>query len=124
MELLSETPLWDAYLERNTPEKRQRFFDADIDVFRAAMKTSGIHIRSTGDQTALGMKDSDLAALKTPATLVLHHGSYIDYLHPITNSRAALTLIPNSTMQFAPYLPEILDAVLPFVNAHTPVLDE
>jgi len=124
MEMLSETPLWNAYLERNTPEKRQRFFNADIDVFRAAMKTSGAHLRSTGDQTALGIDDHDLAALEIPATLLLHHGSYIDYLHPITNSRAALTLIPNSTMQFAPYLPEILDALLPFVKAHTPVLEK
>jgi len=33
-------------------------------------------------------------------------------------------LIPNSTMQFAPYLPEILDALLPFVKAHTPVLEK
>lgn len=124
MEMLSETPLWNAYLERNTPEKQQRFYNADIDVFRAAMKTSGTHIRSTGEQTALGIDDRDLAALEIPATLILHHGSYIDYLHPITNSRAALTLIPNSTMQFAPYLPEILDALLPFVKAHTPMIKE
>ena len=124
MEMLSETPLWNAYLERNTPEKQQRFYNADIDVFRAAMKTSGTHIRSTGEQTALGIYDRDLAALEIPATLILHHGSYIDYLHPITNSRAALTLIPNSTMQFAPYLPEILDALLPFVKAHTPMIKE
>ncbi len=124
MEMLSETPLWNAYLERNTPEKQQRFYNADIDVFRAAMKTSGTHIRSTGEQTALGIDDRDLAALEIPATLILHHGSYIDYLHPITNSRAALTLIPNSTMHFAPYLPEILDALLPFVKAHTPMIKE
>lgn len=124
MEALSETPLWNAYLERNTSEKRERFFRQDISDFRAAMKTSGTHLRTTGDQTALGMSDTDLAALEIPATLILHHGSYIDYLHPITNARAALTLIPNSSLGFAPYLPEILEALVPFVKTHTPMLEQ
>lgn len=124
MEALSETPLWNAYLERNTPAKRERFFNADIADFRAAMKTSAEHLRATGEQTALGMYDKDLAALEIPATLIIHHGSYIDTLHPITNTRAATTLIPNSSFTFAPYLPDILDALLPFVKMHTPLLKQ
>ena len=124
MEDLSETPLWEAYLARNTSEKGKRFFNADIADFRAAMKTSGQHIRKTGDQTALGMNDEELATLEIPATLILHHGSYIDYLHPITNTRAAITLIPNSSFAFAPYLPEILDELIPFIKMHTPSLTQ
>ena len=124
MEALGETPLWSAYLERNTPAKRERFFDADIADFRAAMKTSAENLQATGEQTALGMDDKDLAALKIPATLIIHHGSYIDNLHPITNTRAATTLIPNSSFTFAPYLLDILDALLPFVKMHTPMLKQ
>jgi hypothetical protein len=86
------------------------------------MKTSGTHLRSAGDQTALGMQDRNLAALTIPATLILHHGSYKDYLHPITNSRAATTLIPNSSLEFAPFLPEILEHLIPFVRSNTPAL--
>ena len=70
------------------------------------------------------MDDKDLAALKIPATLIIHHGSYIDNLHPITNTRAATTLIPNSSFTFAPYLLDILDALLPFVKMHTPMLKQ
>jgi len=66
------------------------------------------------------MKDEDLAALELPATLILHHNQYSDNLHPITNTRAATTLIKNSTFEFAPHLPEILAALVPFVKAHTP----
>jgi hypothetical protein len=73
---------------------------------------------------ALGMNDNDLGALKIPATLIIHHGSYIDTLHPIINTRAATTLIPNSSFTFAPYLPDILDALLPFVKMHTPMLKQ
>ena len=73
------------------------------------MKTSGEHLKATGDQVALGMSDNELPKLEVPSTLIIHHGSYIDYLHPITNTRAATTLIPNSSFAFAPYLPEILD---------------
>ena len=124
MQELGETPLWSAYLARNTPEKRARFYDANIEDFLAAMKTSGEHLQSTRYQTALGMDDEDLAALEIPATLILHHGSYSDYLHPITNTRAATTLIPNSSFKVAPYLPEVLDAMLPFVKGHTPRLKE
>ena len=122
MKELSETPLWEAYLARNTDEKKERFFSSNFDKFRSAMKISGQHLRATGDQVALGVYDDDLIELAIPATLILHHGSYIDYLHPITNTRAATTLISNSSMEFAPYLPEILDALVPFVKTHTPSL--
>lgn len=119
MKALAETPLWKAYLERNTPERRQRFFNANIDGFLQAMKTSGDHLRATMHQTALGMKDEDLAALSIPATLILHHTAYSDYLHPITSSRAATTLIQNSSFRFAPHLAEILEEMLPFIRQHS-----
>ena len=119
MQALAETELWSAYLARNTPEKRERFFNADIADFLAAMKTSGEHLQATRYQTALGMQDEELAALNVPATLILHHDQYTDNLHPVTNTRAATTLIANSSFKFAPHLPEILEALLPFVNEHT-----
>ena len=122
MQAVAETELWSAYLARNTPEKRERFFNADIDDFLAAMKTSGEHLQATRYQTALGMNDEELAALNVPATLILHHDQYSDNLHPVTNSRAATTLIANSSFKFAPHLPEILEAILPFVKKHTPEL--
>ena len=122
MQELAETELWSAYLARNTLEKRERFFNADIDDFLAAMKTSGEHLQATRYQTALGMKDEELAALNVPATLILHHDQYSDNLHPVTNTRAATTLIANSSFKFAPHLPEILMAMLPFVKEHTPKL--
>jgi pimeloyl-ACP methyl ester carboxylesterase len=122
MQAVAETELWSAYLARNTPEKRERFFNADIDDFISAMKTSGEHLQATRYQTALGMKDKDLAALDVPATLILHHDQYSDNLHPVTNTRAATTLIANSSFKFAPHLPEILEALLPFVKEHTPKL--
>ena len=124
MEELSKTPLWEAYLARNTYEKRERFFSSSFQDFQSAMKASGEHLRKTGDQVALGMYDGELAELAIPATLILHHGSYIDYLHPITNSRAATTLISNSSLEFAPYLPEILNALVPFIKTHTPRLSQ
>ncbi len=124
MQALAETELWSAYLERNTPEKRERFFNANIDDFLAAMKASGEHLQATRYQTALGMQDEALAALKVPATLILHHSQYTDNLHPVTSTRAATTLIENSTFKFAPHLPEILDAILPFVKNHTPKLKQ
>ncbi len=124
MQALAETDLWSAYLARNTPEKRERFSNANIDDFLAAMKTSGEHLQSTRYQTALGMKDEELAALKVPATLILHHDQYSDNLHPITNTRSATTLIENSSFKFAPHLPDILEAILPFVKKHTPKLNQ
>ena len=120
MKALAKTPLWSAYLERNSVEKQQRFFNENIDDFLAAMETSGDHLQATMHQTALGMTDKELAAIKIPTTLLLHHTAYTDYLHPVTNSRSATTLIPNSSFQFAPDLPEILDALLPFVKEHAP----
>ena len=120
MQDLAATPLWSAYLERNSAANRQRFFDANIVDFLRAMKTSATHLQQTRSQVALGMQDTQLAQLQIPATLILHHGSYRDFLHPITNTRAATTLIENSTYEFAPYLPEILAALLPFVRKHTP----
>ena len=122
MKAVGETPLWSAYLARNTPEKRKRFFDVDIVDFLAAMKTSGEHLRATRYQAALGMNDEDLAVLEIPATLILHHGSFTDYLHPVTNTRAATTLIPNSSFKVAPHLPDVLEALLPFVTRYTPTL--
>ncbi|MFT6432351.1 MAG: pimeloyl-ACP methyl ester carboxylesterase [Candidatus Azotimanducaceae bacterium] len=120
MEALAKTDLWSGYLDRNTAENRERFFNADINDFLAAMKTTGEHLQATRYQTALGMKDDELAALKIPATLILHHGQYSDNLHPITNTRAATTLLANSSFKIAPLLPEILEALLPFVKEHTP----
>ena len=117
---LAETPLWSAYLERNSAEKQQRFLDADISDFLAAMKASGEHLQTTRHQTALGMNDKELAAINIPATLILHHTAYTDYLHPVTNSRAATTLIKNSSFKFAPHLPEILEETLPFIRQHYP----
>ena len=122
MNAVAETPLWSAYLARNTVEKQERFFNADIADFLAAMKTSGEHLQATRYQTVLGMNDEEVAALKVPATLILHHTAYSDYLHPVTNTRAATTLIANSSFKFAPHLPEILKALLPFVKEHTPKL--
>ncbi len=119
MQDVAQTELWSAYLARNTPEKQQRFFAANIDDFLAAMKASGEHLQATRYQTALGMTDEDLATLKIPATLILHHDQYSDNLHPITNTRAATTLIENSSFRFAPHLPEILEAMLPFIKEHT-----
>jgi pimeloyl-ACP methyl ester carboxylesterase len=122
MEALAKTDLWSGYLDRNTPENRERFFNADINDFLTAMKTTGDHLQATRYQTALGMTDDELAALKIPATLILHHGQYSDNLHPITNTRAATTMLANSSFKFAPLLPEILEALLPFVKEHTPKL--
>ena len=120
MEDVAKTPLWSAYLARNTPAKRQLFMNADFSAFMSAMKGSAEHLRASRHQTALGMKDEQLAALKIPATLILHHGSMTDDIHPITNTRAATTLIQNSSFKVAPHLPDVLQALLPFVKQHTP----
>ena len=124
MQALAETEYWSAYLARNTQERRARFFRANVSDFLAAMKTSGEHLQATRFQTALGMPDEDLAAIDIPATLLLHHDQYSDNLHPITNSRAATTLIANSTFAFARELPQILEELVPFVKAHTPKLNQ
>ena len=93
----------------------------DVSEFLAAMKRAGEHLQSFGQKTTLGMTDEQLAALNVPATLILHHGQEIDYLHPIAHSRAATTLLQNSTLEFAPTLEPILELTLPFVRKHTPV---
>lgn len=124
MQAVAETEYWSAYLARNTPERRERFFRANVSDFLAAMKTSGEHLQATRFQTALGMPDEDLAAIDIPATLLLHHDQYSDNLHPITNSRAATTLIANSTFAFGRELPQILEELIPFVKAHTPKLKQ
>ena len=90
--------------------------------FLAAMKRSGEHLLSFRHMTALGKTDEQLAGLKVPATLLLHHGDESDELHPIPNSRAATTLLRNSTFKIAPSLEPLLDLLLPFVKKHTPVL--
>ena len=123
MQDVAETEYWSAYLDRNTLERRARFFAANVSDFLAAMRTSGEHLQATRFQTALGMPDEALAAIRVPATLLLHHDQYSDNLHPITNSRAATTLINNSTFAFGRELQQILEALVPFVKAHTPPLN-
>jgi len=123
MQDVAETEYWSAYLDRNTPERRARFFATNVSDFLTAMRTSGEHLQATRFQTALGMQDEALAAIRVPATLLLHHDQYSDNLHPITNSRAAPTLINNSTFAFGRELPQILEALVPFVKAHTPPLN-
>jgi len=122
MDAVAQTPLWHAYMERNTEERQATFRAQDVGDFLAAMKRAGVHLQSYRHKTALGMTDEQLAALKVPATLILHHGDERDELHPIPNSRAATTLIPNATFEIAPYLDSILERLLPFVHEHTPPL--
>ncbi len=122
MEEVAKTPLWAAYVERTGDQGREELLRQDISEFLAAMKRSGEHLQSYGQKTTLGATDEQLAALTVPATLILHHGQEIDYLHPIAHSRAATTLIRNSTLEFAPTLQPILDLLLPFVREHTPAL--
>lgn len=121
MEAVAKTPLWAAYIERNGAAGREELMRHDVSEFLAAMKRTGEHLRSFGQKTTLGMTDEQLAALTVPATLILHHGQEIDYLHPIAHSRAATTLLQNSTLEFAPTLHPILKLILPFIRAHTPV---
>lgn len=122
MQDVAKTELWSAYLARNTSEHQERLFNSDIGAFLAAMKASGEHLQATRYQTALGMKDDELTAINVPATLILHHGQYTDNLHPLTNTRAATTLLANSSFKIAPLLPDILEALLSFVREHTPKL--
>lgn len=122
MEQVAETPLWAAYVERNGLAGHEELMRHDVSEFLAAMKRSGEHLQSFGQKTTLGMTDEQLAALTVPATLILHHGQEVDYLHPIAHSRAATTLLQNSTLEFAPTLEPILELMLPFVRRHTPAL--
>ncbi len=120
MEEVAKTPLWAAYVERNGAAGREELMRQDIAEFLAAMKRTGEHLQSYGQKTTLGMTDEQLAALTVPATLILHHGQEVDYLHPIAHARAATTLFQNSRLEFAPTLQPILDAILPFIREHTP----
>lgn len=122
MEDVAQTPLWAAYVDRNGPDGHAELLRQDVSEFLAAMKRAGEHLQSYGQKTTLGATDEQLAALTVPATLILHHGQEVDYLHPIAHSRAATTLLQNSTLEFAPHLPDILDLLLPFVREHTPAL--
>ena len=123
IEAVAQTPLWAAYVERNGAAGRDELLRQDLGQFLAAMKRTGEHLHSFAQKTTLGMTDEQLAALTVPATLILHHGQEVDYLHPIAHSRAATTLFQNSTLVFAPTLQPILDALLPFVRTHTPPLN-
>jgi len=122
MEAVAKTPLWAAYIERNGAAGREELMRQDVSEFLAAMRRAGEHLQSYGQKTTLGATDEQLAALTVPATLILHHGQEVDYLHPIAHSRAATTLLQNSTLEFAPTLQPILDVLLPFVREHTPAL--
>ncbi len=122
MEEVAKTPLWAAYIERNGADGREQLMGHDIAEFLAAMKRTGEHLQSYGQKTTLGATDEQLAALTVAATLILHHGQEIDYLHPIAHSSAATPLLQNSRLEFAPTLQPILDSLLPFVREHTPAL--
>lgn len=113
MEAVVETPLWSAYVALNTPERQAGLLRQDVGEVLAAMKRSGDHLRSYRHQTALGMTDEELAELTVPATLILHHGDETDQLHPIPNSRAATTLVRNSTFEIAPTFETIVDRLVP-----------
>ena len=120
MEEVAKTPLWSAYMARNTPGRQEGLMRQNVADFLAAMKRSGEHLQSFRYETALGMTDEQLTGLKVPATLILHHGDETDELHPIPNSRAATTLLRNSTFEIAPSLQPLLDLLLPFVKKHAP----
>lgn len=119
---VANTPLWSAYMDRNNEERKARFMRQDVTEFLAAMKRAGEHLQSYRHKTTLGMSDEQLVALNVPATLILHHGDESDELHPIPNSRAATTLIKNSTFEIAETLDPILELLIPFVEQHTPPL--
>lgn len=120
---VAKTPLWSAYMERNTPELQAAFLAQNVDDFLAAMKRTGEHLASYHAKTTLGMTDEQLVALEVPATLILHHGAERDFLHPIVNSRAATTLFKNSSFEIAATLEPLLDVLLPFVEKYTPVME-
>lgn len=123
MEEVAKTPLWAAYMERNTPDLREAFMEQDVDDFLAAMKRTGEHLASFHAKTTLGMTDEQLAALDVPATLILHHGEERDFLHPIVHTRSATTLLKNSSFAITPTLGPVLEVLLPFVKQYTPVME-
>ena len=101
MDAVAQTPLWSAYIERNSADRAKTLLSQDVADFLAVMQRSGTHLQAYVHQTALGMTDEELAALNIPATLILHHGDETDALHPIPHSRAATTLIANSKFVIA-----------------------
>ena len=119
MEAVAQTPLWKGYMERNSPELQKIFMEQNIDDFLATMKMTGEFLASFHAKTTLGMTDEQLMSLEVPATLILHHGQEIDFLHPKVNARAATTLLQNSTFKIAPNLQSIVDEILPFVNEYS-----
>ena len=123
MEAVAETPLWKGYMERNSAELQKIFMEQNIDDFRGTMKTTGEYLASFHAKTTLGMTDEQLMSLDVPATLILHHGQEIDFLHPKVNARAATTLIQNSTFKITPSLQSIVAEVLPFVREYTSVVE-
>ena len=124
MEAVAETSLWKGYMERNSAELQKIFMEQNIDDFLGTMKMTGEYIASFHAKTTLGMTDEQLMALDVPATLILHHGEEIDFLHPKVNARSATTLIQNSTFKIAPSLQSIVDEILPFVREYTSVMEE
>ena len=119
MEAVAQTPLWKAYMERNSSELQKIFMEQNIDDFLGTMKMTGEYLASFHAKTTLGMTDEQLMSLEVPATLILHHGQEIDFLHPKVNSRAATTLIQNSMFKIAPSLQSIVNEILPFVREYT-----
>ena len=120
---VAKTPLWQAYMERNTPDLQEAFLNQNVNNFLAAMKRTGEHLESFRSKTTLGMTYEQLAALDVPATLILHHGEERDFLHPIVHTRSATTLLKNSSFAITPTLAPVLDVLLPFVREYTPVME-
>ena len=120
---VAKTPLWQAYMERNTPDLQEAFLNQNVDDFLAAMKRTGEHLESFHSKTTLGMTDEQLAALDVSATLILHHGEERDFLHPIVHTRSATTLLKNSSFAITPTLAPVLDVLLPFVREYTPIME-
>lgn len=65
MEAVARTPLWQAYLERNSESHRARLFAQNVDVFLGAMRRSGELLLESRNKVALGMTNEALAALTT-----------------------------------------------------------
>ena len=85
MDDVAKTPLGGAYVERNAHDKylMDKFRAASASDFVAAMKRTGQHLAAYRHTTCLGMTDDEVFALKTPATLLFHHGEERDELHPV-----------------------------------------
>ena len=61
IEEVAKTPLWSAYMARNTPERQEGFRQQNVADFLAAMKRSGEHLQSFRHMTALVITDEQLA---------------------------------------------------------------